>query len=102
MVKFPAFINSIVSKLNVEKVLNPPQKPIKKNTFKFEVEIIFSLNIMIKMERIIQLIKLEHNVAIGKINLKFALTNSPILYLKMLPNPPPVNTNNKLFICKLI
>lgn len=40
--KFPCFNNSKVSKLNVEKVLNPPQKPVIMNNLNAMFPEIFS------------------------------------------------------------
>lgn len=98
IIKLPERINSTVSALKVEKVLNPPQKPIKTNILKLWFVINFSLNTAIVIARIKQLKILEHSVARGKTDLKFDCTNAPIPKRARLPKPPPININSKLFM----
>lgn len=74
----PERINSTVSKLKVENVLNPPQKPTTINNFKVGFAPNFSLNIPIASANTKQLTILDTNVAIGKEDLKFDFTNSEI------------------------
>lgn len=69
---FPERISSNVSKLKVENVLNPPQKPANINTLNEGFAIIFSLKIKTATARIRQLKMFEQSVATGKMLLKFA------------------------------
>lgn len=64
---FPCFINSAVSKLKVENVLNPPQIPVSKNNLKG-----VDSNLMAKyfkpMAKMSAAMMLANNVAIGSGN----------------------------------
>lgn len=95
---FPERISSTVSKLKVEKVLKPPQKPTTISIRRVGFAPNFSLKKPTASARTIQLITLEQSVAIGKTDLKFVFTNSEMPYLTMLPKPPPKKTKSKLFI----
>ena len=72
----PERINSTVSKLKEEKVLNPPQNPAISRILNVEFEPIFSLNTPTINPKTIQLRILEHKVATGNTALKLSFTNS--------------------------
>ena len=65
---FPLLKSSTVSKLKVEKVLNPPQKPITIRTANELFVKIFSLKIPTTIARTTQLIIFDTSVASGKTN----------------------------------
>jgi len=64
---FPVRNNSTVSKLKVEKVLKPPQKPVIIKNFNKGFTFVLSAKIKTVTAKIIQLIMLEQKVAIGKL-----------------------------------
>ena len=74
----PVFISSIVSKLKVEKVLNPPQNPTTINKRKAGLSPLFSEKYPTANASIMQLIVLEKKVANGSTDLKFDFTISEI------------------------
>tara|TARA_Y100000588_G_C13498644_1_gene604229 strand:+ start:102 stop:446 length:345 start_codon:yes stop_codon:yes gene_type:complete len=86
-----------VSKLKVENVLNPPQKPIIKNE---ENKLLSSLFIHAYnvIPRIIQLNVFENKVAKGNRVEEKRKTNLETPKRAKLPKPPPINTANKVFI----
>jgi hypothetical protein len=74
----PERIKSTVSRLNVENVLNPPQKPTTINNFNVGFAPSFSLKIPTASANTKQLNIFDTNVAIGKEDLKFDFTISEI------------------------
>jgi len=92
----PLFSSSNVSKLKVEKVLNPPQNPVTKNKriqlFEIPLASIYKSIIANKILAVMLLIKVPN----GKCLLNF---NTPILtaYRVMLPMPPPKNMKKNCF-----
>jgi len=64
---FPVRNNSTVSKLKVEKVLKPPQKPVIIKNFNKGFTFVLSAKIKTVTAKIIQLIILEQKVASGKL-----------------------------------
>ena len=65
IIKFPERINATVSKLKVEKVLNPPQKPTTSNIFNTGYPSILLLNTPTINAKIKQLTLFDKNVAKG-------------------------------------
>ncbi len=94
--KCPLFSSSNVSKLKVEKVLNPPQNPVTKNKriqlFEIPLASIYKSIIANKILAVMLLMKVPN----GKCLLNF---NTPILtaYRVMLPMPPPKNMKKNCF-----
>ena len=88
----------MVSKLKVEKVLNPPQKPTITSKRIIGCAFNFSENMYSISATKAELNTLEASVAIGKVVLKLSFTKVEIPYLTMLPNPPPINTAAKLYM----
>ncbi len=99
---FPLRINSTVSKLNVENVLKPPQKPVMIKNFQVEEISVLLIKNVIVTASIIQLNALETNVAKGKMVLNRIVIKIEIPYLTRLPSPPPINIAKILFMCKKI
>ena len=64
---FPVRNNSTVSKLNVEKVLKPPQKPVMIKNLSNGFTFVLSANTKTVIAKIMQLIMFEKNVASGKL-----------------------------------
>lgn len=100
-IKFPLLNSSNTSKLNVEKVLNPPQKPIIiKNFIKLLSENL-DINKKANIPNIKELAILEIRVASGLIPLNFDCVNFEIEYLDKLPSPPPRKIYKALIIINL-
>ena len=84
-------VNKRISRIKVEKVLKPPQKPTITKVLITGLKIIFSsIKAMVK-PTITQLIKLAEKVEKGK---RADMPDMVLLNPKraILPNPPPINT----------
>ena len=92
----PCLIKAAVSKLNVEKVLKPPQNPMIISNLRFGFIEITSL-IFIVRTKIRQAITLANSVAIGRLSDVFP-TKIDNRYLNTEPNPPPIKTPRILHI----
>ncbi|GIW21323.1 MAG: hypothetical protein KatS3mg068_0330 [Candidatus Sericytochromatia bacterium] len=82
----------IVSKLNVENVVNPPIKPVVKKSFKFSFSILLE-KIAIKKPIRKQPSKFEINVPYGIDEVKYLLKERLIINLNNDPSPPPIKTD---------
>jgi len=96
-VKSPLLKRTWFSYANVEKVVNPPQKPVANNRVWFCVNVLFlaANPIMIPINRLPKIFAV--NVPIG-ILWSWLFKYLAIIYLKTLPKPPPIKTNNNCFI----
>ncbi len=100
----PCFSIKNVSYPKVEKVLKPPQNPVKINSFKVVAD---SLLLVLKTVLLLiahmvtanirQANTLETKVPIGK-ELIILNEPKPIMYLSTQPTPPPINTNKKFIL----
>lgn len=103
----PCFNIKKVSYPKVEKVLKPPQNPVKINSFKavadsllpvFKTALLLIAHMVTANSR--QASTFETKVPIGKELIIFNVPK-PIMYLSTQPTPPPINTNKK-FISKIL
>ena len=100
----PCFNIKKVSYPKVEKVLKPPQNPVKINSFKavpdslltaFKTALLLIAHMVTANSR--QASTFETKVLIGKELIIFDETK-PIMYLSTQPIPPPINTNKKFIL----
>ena len=93
----PEFSSECFSKAKVEKVVNPPQKPVDSSKIWFWVrKLLFAEKpniIPIRKQPIILTIKVPK-----KKYWKWLLNDLEIIYLSKLPKPPPKKTSNNCFI----
>lgn len=95
--KSPLFIKEWLSNANVEKVVNPPQKPVVNNKVWFWESKLFLKDIPNTIPISKHPIILTKNVPKKKF-WKYELKILEIKYLRTLPIPPPKNTSSILFI----
>ncbi len=100
----PCLSSKKVSYPNDEKVLKPPQKPVKINSLSvacpcspawFKIAL-FEITHMV-IAKIVQATIFETKVAQGN-DVVILRKPKPIMYLRTQPIPPPINTNKKFII----
>lgn len=91
-IQFPERINSTVSKLKVEKVLNPPQNPVISSN-RIIPKLVFELIVKTTIASIAELKIFDISVEVGKEFSALFFSKYEMKYLAKLPNPPPINTS---------